>query len=97
MTIVIKLSGIVSTFFGGPLFFAWLQVTLELTVVFTNNSFGWIIEAIADIIGSLRNILGSIDIVADERLTIWTKTFQLFCIESSILNRAVIPLLIFEL
>ena len=97
MTIVIKLPSIVSTFFWGPLFFTWLQITFELTVIFANNSFGWIIESITDIIGSLRNILGSIDIVANERLTIWTKSFQLLCVESSILNSAVIPLLIFEL
>lgn len=97
MTIVIKLSGVVSTFFGGPLLFSWFQITLELSVIFTNDSFGWIIESIADIIGSFGDVFGSIDVVANQGLAIWAETFQLLGVESSVLNGAIIPVLIFEL
>ena len=97
MTIVIKLSRVVSTFLGGPLLFSWFQITFELSVIFTNDSLSWIIESIADIIGSLRDVFGSVDVVANECFAIWAKTLQLLRVESSILNRAIIPVLIFEL
>ena len=72
--IILKLSGVVSALFRCPLLLIVLQVTLEFSIVFANDSFGGIIKSISDVICSLWYIFRAVDIVADQSLSIWSKT-----------------------
>lgn len=94
--VVLELARVVAALLGHPLLLTGIQVSLELAVVFANYSLCRIVEAIAYVIGSFRNIL-STDIVADERHSVGTKPLELFSVESPILDCAVVPFLVLEL
>ena len=95
--IILELSRVVSTFFRGPLLLVVFQVSLELSVVFANDSFGRIIESISDIVCSLRYVFRTIDVITNQSFSIRSQTFQLFCVESAILYGAVVPVLVLKL
>ena len=95
--IILELSWVVSTFFRGPLLFVVLQVSLELTVVFADDSLGWVIEPISNIVSSLWYVFRTIDVIANQSFSIWSQPFQLFCVESAILYGAVVPVLVLKL
>jgi len=95
--IILELSRVVSTFFRSPLLFIVFQVSLEFSVVFTNDSLGWIIESISDIVSSFRYVFRTIDVIANQSFSIWSQTLQLFCVESAVLYGAVVPVLVLKL
>ena len=97
MRVVLELARVVATLLSHPLLLASVQVTFELSIVFANYSLRWIVEAITNIIGAFRDILWTPDIVADERHSIRAESLKLFSIESSILDRTIVPLLVLEL
>ena len=63
--IIFELSRVVSTFFRGPLLFIVFQVSLEFSVVFANDSLGWIIESISNIVCSFGYVFRTIDVIAN--------------------------------
>ena len=95
--IILELSRVVSTFFRSPLLFIVFQVSLEFSVVFANDSLGWIIESISDIVCSFRYVFRTIDVIANQSFSIWSQTLQLFCVESAVLYGAVVPVLVLKL
>ena len=97
MRVILELSRVVSTFFRGPLFFVVLQVSLEFSIVFANDSLGWIIESISDIVCSFGYVFRTIDVIANQSFSIWSQTLQLFCVESAVLYGAVVPVLVLKL
>lgn len=97
MWIILELSCLISALLSGPLFFTLIKISLEFSIVFANNSLGWIIETISDIVCSFWDTLWTIDIIANQSLAIWPQTFQLLSIESSILYGTVVPVFVFEL
>ena len=97
MGVILELSGIVSTLFRDPLFLPRLQVALEIPIIFAYDPLRRIIEAVTDIVRSLRDVLETIDIVTDESLAIRSQTLHLLSVESPILYGAIVPLLVLEL
>ena len=97
MGVVIENSWEVARLLSDPLLLAGLEVALELSVVFADDSFCWVIKAISDVVGSLRNCFRSVDIVTNKGLTIRPETLELFSVESSVLNGAVVPFSVLEL
>jgi hypothetical protein len=97
MTVVIIDAWVVTALVEDPLFFAWSKLPLELPVVLADHALEWIIVAVTEVIGSLRNPLGSLDIVGDQSQAVWTKTLEDFSVETSILLSRVGPVLVFEL
>ena len=74
-----------------------LEVTLEFSIVLANDPLSWIIVTISNIVGSLGYALWSIDVVANQSLSIWSETFEDLSVVPPILYGAVVPLFIFEL
>ena len=97
MTVVIVDTWVVTALVEDPLFLAWSKLPLELPVVLADHALEWIIVAITEVIGSLRNSLGSLDIVRDQSQAVWTETLEDFSVETSILLGRVGPVLVFEL
>ena len=73
MAVVFELSWVVSRLLSDPLFFTWFQISLELAIILANNSLGWIIETITDVVCALRNILWPINIITYKRFAIWSE------------------------
>ena len=82
---------IVSTLLEDDLFFAGVDVSLETRIVLANNSLHGIIVAISNIIGALRNSLGTLDVVGDQSEAIRAQTFEYFSVELTIVVCAVVP------
>ena len=97
MGVIFELSGVVPAFLRGPLLFIVLKVSFKFTIVLADDPLRWVIEAISDIVGALGYILGAVDVIANQCLSIWSQTLQLLRVESTVLYRAVVPLLVFEL
>lgn len=97
MCVVLELSWVVSALLRDPLFLAGLEVALELAVILADDSLRRVVEAISDVICSLRNVLETIDIVTNEGFAIRSEALHLLRVESPVLNCAVVPLLVFKL
>ena len=97
MVVILELTRVVAALLSDPGLFTWFKVSLELTIVLADDSLGWIVKPVTDVIGSFWNVFESIDVVANESLTIWSESLHLLCIESPILNSTVIPLFVLEL
>ena len=95
--VVLELPWVVPALLCDPLLLSWLELALELAVVLANDSLGRIVEAVADIVGTLRYMLKAINIVAYQRLAVGPQALHLLRVEASVLDRAVVPLLVFEL
>jgi len=97
LVVLVERSWSVSGLLCDPLLLAWLEVSHELAVVLAYDSLCGVVEAIADVVGSFRDVLGAGDIVADQSLALGTQAVQLLGVETSVLDSAVVPLLVFEL
>ena len=97
MTVVIIDAWVVTALVEDPLFFAWSKFPLELPIVLADHALEWIIVAVAEVISSFRNSLGSLDIVGNQSQAVWTETLEDFGVETSILLGRVGPVLVFEL
>jgi len=96
MSIIFKLTRVVSALLHDPLLFLGLEISLEVSIVIVDDSLQRIIITVTNIISSLRNWLGPSDIVGDQSFFIRSKPLQLLGVESSVLYRTVIPALVFE-
>jgi hypothetical protein len=74
MTIILKVFRIVSAFLYNPLFLSLFEITLDASIVFTNNSLSGIIIAITDIVAAIWDCLDTLDIISDQSETIWSET-----------------------
>ena len=95
--VVLELPWVVPALLCDPLLLSWLELALELAVVLANDSLGRIVEAVTDIVGTLRYMLKAINIVAYQCLAVGPQALHLLRVEASVLDRAVVPLLVFEL
>ena len=95
--VVLELPWVVPALLCDPLLLSWLELALELAVVLANDSLGRIVEAVADIVGTLRYMLKAINVVTYQRLAVGPQALHLLRVEASVLDRAVVPLLVFEL
>ena len=85
VAVVIVDACVVTALVENPLFFAGSKLPLELTVVFADHALERVVVAVAEVVGSLRNSLGSLDIVGDQSQSVWTETFKDFSVETSVL------------
>ena len=88
---------VVPSLLPDPLFLLLQQISLELAFVVANNPFRWIKVAITDIVGTLRDVLWPLDVVADKSFAIWPQPLQLLSVEAPVLDGAVVPGGVFEL
>lgn len=95
--VIVKLPRVVPTLLGNPLLLAGLEVALELAVVLADDALGRVVEAVSNVVRAFRDVLEAIDVVANERFAIGSQALHLLGVESPVLNRAVIPLLVLEL
>jgi hypothetical protein len=95
--IIAEASWIVSAFLSGPLFFVVLEISFEFAVVLANDFLRWVVEAVTDVVGTFWYVLRAINIIANQRFSIRSETFQLFCVESAILYGAIVPILVLKL
>lgn len=97
MRVILEQPWVVTGLLRDPLLLAWVQISLELAVVLADDSFGWIVEPIANIVGALGNGFGSVDIVTNQCLAIRSETLELLGVKPPILDGAVVPFFVFEL
>lgn len=58
---------VVPAFLGDPLLFLGGKLPLELIIVFENGSLVWVVVTVSDIVGAVRDLFGSPDVICDQR------------------------------
>lgn len=95
---IFLLARVVATLLDYPFFFADVELSRELAVVFADNALNWIVEAITDVVCAFRDFLRLATwVVSNQRLAIWAEVIgRYFCVETAILEGRVVPSLFFK-
>ena len=85
---------VIASLLGNPVLLLLVKLPLELAVIFENGTLCGIIVTVSNIVGSLGNFFGTANVIGNQSEAIRAQTLQLLCVETAILDCAVVPLLL---
>ena len=96
MAVIIVDAWVVTALVENPLFLAWSEFSLELTIVLADHALQRVVVAITEVICALWDSLRSLDVIGNKCQSIWTETFENLSVEASILLCRIGPVLVLE-
>ena len=94
MRVIIVDLGVIAGLLSDPVLLLLVQLSLELPVIFENGTLCGIIITVANIVSAFGNFLGAPDVIGNQSEAVRAQALQLLSVEATILDRAVVPLLL---
>ena len=94
MRVIIVNLGVIPGLLCDPVLLLLVKLSLELAVIFENGSLCGIIVTVSDIVGAFGNFFGATNVIGNQSEAVRAQALQLLSVEATILDCAVVPLLL---